>query len=378
MKSFINKISAKRSISIIIFVAIAIIIYGVYPKNSAIINNVQFIKNQFGIRFGANGIAFAQLDLNSNKKIDPFIEQFSIEMVVRPIEFELTDFQSILSINDSQFKEQFVIGQYMALLICMNGDDYDNSKMTPRIVVNDIFTQNQTIFLTIASDGKESSIYINGKLVRLRNDLSFEFPNKKNDVVIVLGNTANGQKDWRGDFLGLAIYEYALGKKDVSKNYLKWSQHKNTYFDKKNAILSYSFKEKTKNLFINSSDKKYKLIVPHIFHSIKTDFFNFHHTKSYKKNILIKDIAFNYFGFFIPGFIFSLLVFRIVQHLNFSILLAVILSLLTSLSIEIIQSVIPSRISHIQDLALNLAGGISGAVAYAILFHDKLYKKRKY
>ena len=107
--------------------------FGLSGKGFHFTNNVSWLKNEPGIRFGNYGIAYALID---NDRIKSTISQtgfFSIETAIKPNDFDLTGFNLILTLHDGRDDNQLILGQYGSYIIVMNGDDYSNKKKIKRM-----------------------------------------------------------------------------------------------------------------------------------------------------------------------------------------------------------------------------------------------------
>jgi glycopeptide antibiotics resistance protein len=87
------------------------------------------------------------------------------------------------------------------------------------------------------------------------------------------------------------------------------------------------------------------------------------------KRSFFLDIIINLVGFIPFGFVLIALLIRLggifEKH---DVFITVALCFMVSLSIEILQSWIPSRSSHMLDLLLNTLGGLTGAIIYRFFY----------
>ena len=100
----------------------------------------------------------------------------TIEMAVTPAINYKSGFRPLLVIHDGDDRRQLAVWQYNTSLVVMNGDDYDNSQRRPRVVGRDIFSSQQTIFLTITSDEQGTLLYVDGILAAANRNWKFSIP----------------------------------------------------------------------------------------------------------------------------------------------------------------------------------------------------------
>ena len=144
-----NRIKLLFGLSLVLL--LGILFFGLRPKGFHSSNNVNWITDKPGIRFGSYGMAYTNL---SNRKIEsdlPESGSFSIEIAIKPEPYNQEGFNFILVFHDGRDRNQLLVGQYRSSLIVMNGDDYSNRRKTKRIAVNQVFQSSKDILLSITN-----------------------------------------------------------------------------------------------------------------------------------------------------------------------------------------------------------------------------------
>ncbi len=335
--------------------------FGLSGKGFHFTNNVSWLKNEPGIRFGNYGIAYALID---NDRIKSTISQtgfFSIETAIKPNDFDLTGFNLILTLHDGRDDNQLILGQYGSYIIVMNGDDYSNKKKIKRIS-SDIFSETpKKLLLTITTGDKGTILYINGRLVASRHDLSLRIPQGDN-LRVTLGNSVYGKSSWRGEVYGLALYGYILDQETIKEHYNSWSEDHIFPFQKnQNPFLFFTLDEGNGQEATDHVTGTQKLKMPEGFHVLKKRLISLSWSDFHANKGFFTDLIINLLGFIPLGFILCALfaesggIFK-----KKAVLFSAVSCFLISLFIEIAQAWIPSRSSQGLDLILNTTGALIG------------------
>jgi hypothetical protein len=140
---FQQKISLKYYICALIAILAGTLFFGLWPKGYSFSNNVKWIDDQSGIRFGQYGMAYTD-PIRKLSKSDGFgADEFSIEIALKPSTFD-QGFNFILAFHAGKDGDQLLIGQWRSSYIVMNGDDYDHKRRTRRIGVKKWLTVART------------------------------------------------------------------------------------------------------------------------------------------------------------------------------------------------------------------------------------------
>jgi VanZ like family/Concanavalin A-like lectin/glucanases superfamily len=359
-----NRINFLFGLSFVIL--LGILFFGLRPKGFHSSNNVNWLTDKPGIRFGAYGMTYTYL---SNKKIQSAIskpDSFSIEIGIKPEPYDQEGFNLILVLHDGRDRHQLLIGQYCSSLIIMNGDDYSNRRKTKRIVLNRIFQSSKEIFLSITADQEGTNAYVDGRLIKRKKDLELKIPHEGGPPRLVLGNSVYGNNFWRGDIYGLVFYNYDLTPEQIKLHFNTWSKTRNFSFAKQdNPFLLYFFDEKKGVRSLDHGNGNHHLKIPKRMHLLKRRILTLPWVELKLTKSFIEDFVVNLMGFIPLGFILSATFVGLGGIFeNRATLITMALCFAISLLIEISQAWIPSRSSQILDLMLNTGGALIGTMGY--------------
>ena len=349
---------------------LGILFFGLNPRGFHLQNNVKWIEDQSGIRFGKYGIAYTDPSFTSFKNYSHIPDSLSIEIALKPDVIKDQRFKFLLVMHNGEDSKQLLIGQWRSSIILMNGDDYDGRKKTKKIALKQAFLPKKTRFLTITSSEEGTKIYLDGQLVETKKDLVLEVPHGSSNGRLVVGNSVYGRDSWLGDIYGLALYGYALTAQDVELHFKRWSRERNFAFAKKDAPkVLYVFDEKTGETAFDQAEGNYDLEIPSRMKILKREilvapWYKARLNRSFVQDVIINIIGFIPFGFFLCATFISTGGF-LDKH---GCLITVFLCLVISLIIEIAQAWMPSRSSQMLDVMLNTLGAYAGAILYRFSF----------
>jgi hypothetical protein len=343
-------------------ILLIVLFFGLRGKGFHLSNDVSWLGDEPGIRFGRYGIAYATLDNAQIKKNLSEVKAFSIEIAIKPEDFDLRGFNLILSLHAGKDSNQLIIGQWESSIIVMNGDDYSHERKTKRIST-DIFSKpSKKLLMTITTGEEGTKIYIDGKLIEERPDLILDIP-KENTLRVTLGNSVHGNASWRGEVYGLALYGDRLVPETIQAHFNAWSNNKIFPFAKEESpILSFPFNERHGTETIDYVTGTQKLNMPTRFHILEKRFLSLTWQDFKANKSFFQDFVINLLGFIPLTFVLCALFIQsggVLQKK--AMLFSVALCFLTSLFIEIAQAWIPSRSSQSLDLMLNTVGALIGA-----------------
>ena len=354
-------------VSVTLAILMVILLSGLRPKGFRLSNNVHWITDKPGIRFGAYGIAYTALSDNGIESVLSESGSFSIEIAIKSEPYSQEGFNLILVLHNGRDRNQLLIGQYCSSLIIMNGDDYRNRRKTKRVVVNKVFQSPKEIFLSITTGQEGTKAYIDGQLIKGKKDLTLQIPHKGDaSPNLILGNSVYGNSSWRGDIYGLALYRNELKKEEVELHYNKWSMEQNFSFAKQEKpFLLYLFDEKKGVKALDHASGNQHLKIPERMHILKKMMLSAPWVKFELNKSFIQDLIINLLGFIPLGFmLFATFIELGGTPKKGYMLITMALCFAVSLSIEIAQAWLPSRSSQTLDVILNTTGALIGAMIY--------------
>jgi hypothetical protein len=316
-----------------------------YPYNFQQRNNVSFAD---GLTFKAPGTAYT---LHSHEALSS-LYQFSILLDLTPEFGDLPHIGHIFSSAENFYDQNFAIGQSHESLIIQffSRDSHQYNEVT----VPDVFHQRTRIRIAITFNGTTLRCFINGVKKADRMTGPMALTQWDATYPIVLGSDPNGTEQWEGSLFTVALIDRSLPVSEV--------QRPDLIFKKYSCIIHYNF-DKRASLYIPSTGTDTdSLYVPEFYSPLRRmtlfDTFRF----LGRQRLYIRDVVANIF-FFLPVGFFSAMRFRQRFKKNVAILtFSVIVGLALSVSVELLQILLPSRFSSMIDVLSNTAGTGLGAL----------------
>lgn len=343
---------------------------GLWPFAFQMDNQISWKTSPKGLHFGDYAMVISGGTFNGIPGTGG--KGYSIEIWMEP---GLTwDSNEILTFYQPNGTERIVVGQSGDDLIFARYPANTKGHMKPRVTyVDHAFRKGDQVLITLTSLQGQSDIYLDGVLRRTAKNLAFT----GNDFTgtLVLCNSPFANNSWMGTFQGLAFYDRALDSQEVRRHYLIWGADRKQF-----AVLAdppyslYLFNEREGEILHNLGRGGPDLVIPKhyfIFHQdLLTPFW-----KEYRPNWdYVKDIAINVFGLVPLGFCFAALIAWLLGRER-SFLYTTTLGFCVSLTIEVLQAYMPTRISGTTDLITNTTGTALGGWLYLNAYTQSLAKR---
>jgi VanZ family protein len=339
-----------------VLVLVGILVAGLAPFGRPR-NAVTWLGNENGVRFGRYGTiwssgAFVMADAQGEASC-------SLEIWLQPDSTGTSS--TVLAFYTPQDPLQFLLQQYHGLLI-LSRQIREGQNGTQIIGTDGVFRRIEPVFITITSGAEKSAMYVNGELAR-------SFPGirvgKQCAGQLVLGTSPRGKSSWSGQLEGLALYQQELTPTEVLRHYQSWTtQGRPGLLGNERAIGVYLFNEGTGNVVHNDVLPGIDLYIPPRFTLLHEEFLEpfwkeFKPSLSYWKDILVNIVGFIPLGFFFCAYWSSV---RPIKHARWT---TVVFGFAVSLTIEVLQSYLPTRDSGTTDLITNTLGTFLGVRLFA-------------
>jgi VanZ like family/Concanavalin A-like lectin/glucanases superfamily len=341
---------------ICVFVLVGILVAGLAPFGRPR-NAVTWLGSENGVRFGRHGTIWSSGEFVAADGQGE--ASCSLEIWLQPDSTIASS--TVLAFYKPQDPLQFVLQQYHGLLILSRQIPEDQNR-TQIIGTDGVFRRIEPVFITITSGAEKSSMYVDGNLAR-------SFPGirigKECTGQLVLGTSPLGESDWYGQLKGLAFYQQELTPAEVLRHYQTWtSQGRPELSGNERAIGVYLFNEGSGNVVHNDVRPGIDLYIPPRFALLHQQFLEpfwqeFRPGPGYWKDILVNIAGFIPLGFFFCAYWSAV---RPIKHPN---LTTVVFGFAVSLTIEVLQSYLPTRDSGTTDLITNTLGTFLGVRLYA-------------
>ncbi len=331
----------------------AILVAGLWPF-CAPVNQVSWVKQGNAIRFGQHGTALSRDRLDFAGQTGAAC---SLEIWVQPVQTWANG--SILTFYGLSEAREFRLEQAYTDLVLRRGSKGKTEDRRQVLRIRNVFRKKQA-FITVTSDGQETSVYIDGHLAA--NSPDFELSRRDLSGQLILANSPFRDQSWRGEVKGMSVYGTALDAVQVQRHYQNWTGHGEPMpQDSEQVQALFLFREHGGSVIhnavtggINLEVPKRFLVVDHL--RFESPLSEYHSERTYLKNALL-----NIAGFIPLGFVLSLYLASILK-MKRSILVTVLAGMAVSFAIEYFQSFLPTRYSGCTDLFTNTFGTWVGAM----------------
>jgi hypothetical protein len=332
-----------------------ILVAGLWPFHAPR-NQVSWLSQQCGVRFGKHGsIVSANPFEASASQRD---HSCSLEIWLKPNRIDTGGMILAFYWPESRVVP-FALRQYRSRLVL---ERRFHGRIDEKAVkyVADVFNSQKPVLVTITSSNAGTATYVDGTLVKKVR--GFTLSNLDLTGQLIVGNAPSTGYSWSGQLKGLAVYDRELSAAEVSQSFVHWTDRSQMDPVKsENLVARYQFDEGNGNVVHNQVNSATDLLIPERFFVLNAQFLElpwdeFHPGWSYWNNIAINVVGFIPLGFFFCAY------FSRVQKSRNSIALTIAFGLAVSLTIEVLQSFLPTRDSGTTDLFTNTFGTALGAV----------------
>lgn len=323
-------------------------------------NEVTWLKNGPGLRFGEHGSVFSEVPLRVDSQGG---EACALELWIRPT---LPNYvTTVLAFTTKQNPLQFLVRQLEnSLELSRVVRDEKGAVRKERMVVTRVFPFRKYpwILITISADADGTVVYVDGK--RRNNNKNFKMNASDLAGRIVLGDSPQGHEPWTGELGGLAIYPAAMTERQAAQDYALWNLDNGLSTDGlPPAMALYRFQERDGREAKSAKAGAPDLTMPETYATVYPAFLRpfwkeYEETGRYWVNTLLNVAAFVPLGFFLYGYLSAS------QRVNGPMLAAVAAGFLVSLTVEVLQYFLPLRDSGMTDLITNTAGTWLGAALF--------------
>ena len=341
-------------------VLLGILVAGLWPFHSPR-NEVSWLSSNNGLLFGKYGSI-----VSANRFTAPASQasrSCSIEIWLEPRRVNASG--TILAFYRPENRAiPFALRQSLGdLELLHTSDDPSHRGKRVKIYVDDVFSHQLPVLVTIVSGRPGTTIYAEGTLVRQAPNLRLSSQELTGQFII--GNAPTTTDNWSGQLLGLALYERELTAHEVSQHYEYWTKNKQASLAGSEGVAAlYLFNETNGSIVHNQVDPSTDLLIPDRFFVLHEQFLErpwneFRSDWHYWKNVGINIAGFIPLGFFFCAY-FSLKVTT-----KRALASTVAFGFAISLTIEVLQAFLPTRDSGMTDLITNTLGTALGATLCA-------------
>jgi hypothetical protein len=328
-------------------------------------NNVEWITEENGLRFGRHGIVTSANGFRAPSKQGAC----SLEILLEPGRI---DGSGTIVAFDSSHDPKFAFGLRQfddGLAVQRGAVDAQGKRVRPWLKVDHVLEEGKRVVVTVTGGPERTTVYVNGE----RAKVSPEFGLVSGDLTgrLVLGNSPI-KDSWMGEIGGLAIYDFELTPSEVTEHMGRWRQGQApTASGEKAPLALYRFDEKQGKVAHDGMESGHDLQIADRYFALHAAFlhpvwdvfgsrWDGGLSWSYWSDVLLNVAGFVPFGFICTAY------FSRVRGVARPWLLVVALGLGlgVSLLIEIWQHYLPTRDSSMADVMTNTLGTVIGAALY--------------
>jgi VanZ like protein/concanavalin A-like lectin/glucanase superfamily protein len=374
-KAHLDSAHAKIVSLLCLFVLGSIAVAGLWPFHVPR-NAVSWLTDKDGLRFSGHGSAASAGAFRSRRP--PNDTGCSLEILLKPA--RTTASGSILAFDSSTDpRVPFLLRQYGTSLAVLRYLVDEHGQVTrPWYKVDQVLEAGKQVLVTVTSGKDNVALYVNGVLARRFSDSGIASGELTGQLVL-----ANSTVDdsWRGEIMGLAIYSRELTPGQVREHSQSWTRDQEPLSAGEQALTArYLFNERDGNIVHNQVDPATNLIVPAKYFVLHPAFLRptwaeYAHAGSFwRRWSFWEDLGVNVCGFVPVGFVFFAY-FSAVRRLRRPALMAVLMGLFLSCSVEVLQRLLPNRDSGMTDLLTNTTGTALGVLLYRSSYVQDLWMK---
>lgn len=336
-----------------------ILVAGLWPFHQPQ-NQVSWSPAGDGLTFGRHSIVMSSSTLKTARSRPDEACTIEIWLQLMPIR----DNKTILTFYTRENPRQFSLSTWeRGLVLRRQVGNGRNQTGVHKAFVADAFRDGEAVFITLTSDGHKSTVYLNGIPATPNQDFAFSAADLTGQLVI--GPSPTSSNGWYGRLLGLAVYSRYLTATDAFRDYEAWTKGKLREVTKdESSVAIYRFDEHRGNIVHSVASEGPNLYIPPRFvlvdqPMLQSPWTEFRWTRSYWLNALINVAGFVPLGFFFCAYLSA-------RGSPAPMITSVIVGTATSLTIEILQSYLPTRDSGITDLFTNTLGTYFGVALYRV------------
>jgi VanZ family protein len=319
-----------------------ILVVGLWPFGSPR-NGVSWMENGSGLRFHGYGTALGAAPLRASGSGDAAC---SIEIWFRP---EGVGSHTIFSIHAPDAPRKFAFRQSHSDLVLTNAAGRSVFE------VDGVFEPGKALHLIVTSGLHGTALYADGK--RLSQTARARYTMEDLAGTLILSGLTRYHDAWPGEIHGLAIYNEELGEAEILDHFEDRTVRARPAGS---AVALFSFEERGGALVHNQAVGQAGLSIPENFTVLQQLLFqppweDFRMNWSFWKDVIINVCGFAPFGAFVRTYLAT------VRKVSWSLAFTILAGAMTSLTIEVLQSHLPTRDSSATDVLTNIAGTWMGA-----------------
>jgi VanZ family protein len=321
-------------------------------------NDVSWVKNQHALRFGRYSTISTKRGMTSLLSQGPCC---SLEIWLECS--RIWDFSTFLTFYLPGKGLAFSMHQLQKRLSLQTEIQDDRRHTATRhVYVDDVFHKTGPTFITLVSSGDGTDIYIDGTIAKRM--LAIRLAPEALAGQLIVGDSAEQADSWSGQLRSISVYNGQLTPREILENYGSWTQKgKPSAVTQTRAVATYLFNEGSGKVIRSSVSTGSDLQIPQTYNVpgqlfLESPWHEFQRSNDYF-GATIKNII----GFLPFGFCFYALL-SLDHQATRAAMITVLLGAAASLTIELLQTFLPTRASGVMDLITNPLGTYIGVWLY--------------
>ena len=332
------------------------------PFNPHPHNDVSWLPDTNGVRFGGSGIILSQGSLKP--ATDSAVhDTCTIEIYLVPYTDNDRGGTFLTFSSDDNLDAVFLRQWRKSLLIYKSLPAKEPGPKLVLFEVDDFLHVKRPALVTISSGPHGSTVYVDGKAAR--SDPHFRIHLADVYRRIVLGTSPTNYQVWHGEIRGLAIFDEETSTVQAAAHFAEWkggpSSSASISENISHTLARYDFRERNGNTIRSERAFAPSLIIPSHFSVpnkplLDSPIDEFDWSPSWRNDVIENVLGFMPFGFVLCGF------FALSLPRGQAILVSTLVGGLLSLTVETLQYYIPRRDSSFTDVISNTTGALLGAL----------------
>jgi VanZ family protein len=310
-----------------------------------------------GLHFGAHGTIVSRGALVPQP--EPMRDDWTLELWLQP--GRAYQSRTILAFHNPQRARGFSLRQPQTDLVAESRVWSKDLAVGGQAFGGGVFDHSRLVFLTLASGPDGTSLYLDGSLFRLVRQ--FRLSSDELSGQLVVANSPVRNDSWSGELRGLALYNKKLTPAQIFRHYTAWTQKQRLRESHtEGAVALYLFAEDSGSVVHNQIPSGADLVIPERYLELheallKRPWDEYNQHADDWETVVLNIGGFVPLGFLLYGYL------SLVVQTRRGALATVLTGAVLSLTIEIVQSFLPTRDSGMTDIITNTLGTAVGVVS---------------
>jgi len=367
LTAFLSKHNQSVLRASLLFMLLALLAATLWPFNPYPSNDVAWIGDANGLRFGRHGAILSTGEFGKSVSRHSFA--CSLEVWIEPSTVDdsnvILDFYHTPKLTDFSLRQD---GDELQILRDVPDDrPYLRKEI---ILAEQVFAAGKPAHLVVTSGATGTLVFMDGR--QIVQDSRFSFMLGSMSGRLIFGDSTVRNDNWSGVLRGLAIYDRELTQQEAALDYSAWTKMAWAKANNSHLVALFTFDGRSGPIVHNRVSGP-DLTIP-VHYSLVRHSFLTPPWREYNPSLeYVKDIVENVIGFMPLGFLLCAYL-SIVRKWDRAIWKTMGLCVALSLFIEIVQAFLPTRTSGLTDVITNGTGGLLGAFFFNLKLTRAIFR----